>query len=234
MPYEWPENKNRFNVPYEYESSTNASNTVYRFYMHIKESQSTSTVGKVGLVFMPHISNLIQNPGEPYRRASCIASPFQQASLLEEFPRLLTVACVLYCIRGMHQWSCFLCDLAISSLWSLPSAHATTQLDSICISSCTLPERSNKRRSINTNIRAAMIDEGLLSTASDDDEEYRVRFRDRLIAKLGSVNVICFEEFKDQMNLVRMLCLHMFHYCIAQWLKRSRTCTLCRCQQIIF
>ena len=40
-----------------------------------------------------------------------------------------------------------------------------------------------------------MIDEGLLFTASDDDEEYRVRFRDRLIAKLGSVHVICFEEF---------------------------------------
>ncbi|CAK9177651.1 unnamed protein product [Ilex paraguariensis] len=60
-----------------------------------------------------------------------------------------------------------------------------------------------------------------------------VRMTTGSLSKLdsGSCCSICMEEFAVNQEMNHLPCNHFFHrHCIASWLKRSKTCPLCRCK----
>ena len=185
----------------------------------------------------------------PYSTPACISFSFHQASLLDEFHRLDTIARMLSCA-----WGSIAGTLSFVTLqYHLSNfCHQTIQqrngLGVVFFTHLFLHAAGARQQRTNTIVREEMTDEVLVFTDSEGYEEEETdteRGLETAIAgleRVGGAGVaeeegccsICLEEFKetiDHLDLARTPCLHVFHYdCIAQWLGRSRTCPLCRCE----
>ena len=185
----------------------------------------------------------------PYSTPTYICFSFQQASLLDEFHRLDTIAYMLSCVWGSitDTLSFVILQYHLSDFChqNIQQRDGLGVAFSIHIFSHTAGAQQQRT---NTTVRGEMTDEVQVFTASEGHEEEETdteRGLETAIAGLERVGgpgvaeeegccSICLEEFKetiDHLDLAITPCLHMFHYhCIAQWLGRSRTCPLCRCE----
>jgi len=190
--------------------------------------------GTQGLAYFTF--NVRATPESP---SECTSFRLDQASLLED---ILTVAHMLTYIWGpiddlisFVTLQYHLCDFCHEIIRRRNGLGVGFYITIFSHTAGTLQQQ----RSITTNIREEMVDEGLVHTASE------LGLDQTAMAKLERVDAaevlnhddccsVCFEEFKEIVNgldvgLARTPCSHMFHYdCITQWLKRSETCPLCR------